>query len=91
MRQLFLDLAKNLKIPFLIIDCCAPLEEMKDRVVVRKNKDNDASDADLSVLDFQLMQDQAFTSEETKYLYSLNTGKSAELSELVAILKKLSN
>ncbi len=53
-RQLFMDVANELKCPFKILSFDAPIEVLKQRLVSRNLEGNDASDADVAVLELQL-------------------------------------
>jgi len=53
-RGVFRALAKELGVPFLVLACHAPEEALRQRVVVRARAGNDASEADLAVLEQQM-------------------------------------
>ncbi len=63
-RQLFIDVANELKCPFKILSFEAPIEVLKQRLALRKLKANDASDADAAVLELQLSALQPLTAHE---------------------------
>lgn len=52
-RGLFQDLAAGLGLPFAIIDCAAPVEVLRERIVARAGRADNVSDADLAVLEGQ--------------------------------------
>lgn len=54
-RQPFLALARRLGLPWMILDCQAPVEELRRRVEARSRHGRDASEADRVVLDHQLV------------------------------------
>ena len=60
-REPFQNLAESLNIPFFIVETTAPAEVLRQRIVQRKN---DVSDADLSVLEYQLENLQQLSKKE---------------------------
>ena len=56
-RQLFQDLARQIGVPFLIIDCQGPESVLRQRIRARARQKRDASEATLAVL-AQQRQDQ---------------------------------
>jgi hypothetical protein len=52
-REPFQALAARLGLPFAIIDCVAPIEVLRERIVARARRADNVSDADLSVLEQQ--------------------------------------
>ena len=63
-RAMFHELAREVGAPFLIVDLIADASMLRARVARRLREANDASDADLSVLDHQLRTRESFTEEE---------------------------
>ena len=63
-REQFLRLAESRKIFFRIVDCEAPIEHLKKRIAARKN---DPSEADASVIDFQLANNDPLTQTESTF------------------------
>jgi hypothetical protein len=55
-RQQFLQLAQSVGAGFAIVDCSAPRELLEARIRERAARQQDASDADLAVLEHQLSQ-----------------------------------
>lgn len=53
-RALFRDLAADMRVPFLILDCDAPVEVLRERILRRQRAAGNVSDADLTVLEGQL-------------------------------------
>jgi len=72
-RMAFEVLAAELKIPFLILDCRAAADEVRRRVVRRQAAGDDASEANLAVLDWQLTNDQALDVHEMEYAIAIDT------------------
>lgn len=63
-RNRFRTLAERLQVPFIIIDCDAPVEVLRQRILERKRQAGNVSDADLTVLDGQLAMKESLTEEE---------------------------
>ena len=57
-RDSFRLLAKRLALPFVIIECSAPAEELRRRLQLRQQQGHDASEADVKVMEEQLKVDQ---------------------------------
>jgi len=53
-RNMFRTLSQSLRVPFLIIECDAPLKVLRERIGARSEQAGNVSDADLGVLDAQL-------------------------------------
>lgn len=63
-RSRFAALAFDLGIPFVILDCDIPAEELRRRLTERENAGTDASDAGVAVMEQQLQQREPLTAEE---------------------------
>ncbi|MBK8688454.1 MAG: AAA family ATPase [Betaproteobacteria bacterium] len=63
-RDLFRDLAAELRIPFAIVDLHASAGTLRQRVVQRRTAGDDASEADLAVLEQQQRVDEALADDE---------------------------
>jgi aminoglycoside phosphotransferase family enzyme/gluconate kinase len=63
-RAAMQDLAARLGVPFLILDCDAPAEVLRERILARRQQSGNVSDADLSVLESQLAQREPLSAEE---------------------------
>ncbi len=72
-RKKFAKLANLKHLDFTIVHCHASLDVMENRVIQRNKKNLDASDADYTVLQSQISQDEAFVEEEKKYVVSIST------------------
>jgi predicted kinase len=66
-RNSFRELAHKLSVPFVIIDCMAEPEQLRQRLIERERLRQDASEADVAVMEQQLGVDQAFSGEELGY------------------------
>jgi len=63
-RDSFRKLADKLSVPFVIVDCIAPPEQLRQRLVERERHKQDASEADVAVMEQQLGVDEALAGEE---------------------------
>lgn len=64
-RRDFAALATRLDVPFVIVDCEAPENELRARVAARQTAGGDASEADGAVLERQLAAREPLTPEES--------------------------
>jgi aminoglycoside phosphotransferase family enzyme/predicted kinase len=65
-RADFQGLAEQLGVPFRILDCTASYEELKQRIV---NRRDDPSEASVAVLDQQIKSDEPLTSSEQVFVF----------------------
>jgi predicted kinase len=72
-RDIFRDLAKELAVPFLILNFQASEAALKSRVRARSRAGTDASDADLAVLEHQLENYQPLAAPEDAYTLTIDT------------------
>jgi uncharacterized protein len=72
-RQKFQRLAKEWQVPFFILDFQAPLEVLRARLLERERAGTDASDANTSVLDFQLRTRDPLTEDEAVVSVTIDT------------------
>lgn len=73
-RGLFRELADELRIPLQILDCQADTATLQRRILDRSSTGNDASDADLTVLDAQLKSQELLDEEEVRMTLSIHPG-----------------
>ncbi|MET0441803.1 MAG: AAA family ATPase [Casimicrobiaceae bacterium] len=64
-RRLFQELAANTGVALVILDCTARESVLRERIARRHSAGNDASDADLAVLDHQLRMQDPLAPDET--------------------------
>ena len=83
-RKPFQQLAKDLAAPYIILEITAPAEILRQRIKARKN---DVSDADLSVLEYQLANWQPLHNSEINTVITVNTAKEVEIDLLVNKIK----
>ncbi len=79
-RQLFQQLAKKKKIPFIIIEFKASPDTLRTRIKSRKK---DISDADSAVLEQQLLYYKPIKDEEHNHVITVDTESSEEINNLV--------
>ncbi len=72
-RAPFVTLAQELGIPFLILDIHASEATLRSRVESRHRQGHDASEADISVLEQQLSQDEPFSPIEQPFVVKVET------------------
>jgi uncharacterized protein len=74
-RDCFHQLASRLSVPFVIIDCSAPPEQLRQRLIERARHAQDASEADVAVMEQQLRSAQALTQEEKAYRVAVDSAQ----------------
>jgi uncharacterized protein len=67
-RVRFHELAQCEGVPFVILDCHADADILRQRVTDRKSQNNDASDADIAVLSQQLAACEPLTDSERNHV-----------------------
>ncbi len=66
-RDTFHQLARKLSVPFVIVDCIAAPEQLRQRLIERARHTQDASEADVAVMEKQLGSAQALAPDEQAY------------------------
>ncbi len=74
-RDQFKKLAKELSIPFHILNFTASIKTLAQRIIKRNSIGEDASDADLAILKHQLENHDEFQPEEKQHILIINTEK----------------
>lgn len=72
-RDRFAQLAQRLDVPFVIADFTAGTEVLRERVAARMALGSDASDADVHVLDHQLLHAEPLSDEELGHVVVFDT------------------
>jgi aminoglycoside phosphotransferase family enzyme/predicted kinase len=85
-RALFADFAAGAGIPFRILHCEADPEVQRQRVRRRSERADDASDADLAILDYQLEQQEPLGAEERRYTIVVDTTAEPDLGAILEFL-----
>jgi aminoglycoside phosphotransferase family enzyme/predicted kinase len=83
-RNDFRRLAQACRVPFTLLHCTAPYELLRQRVQARGARADDASEADLAVLDEQLAWAEPLAAEEQGAVITVDTGAPVEFEALVA-------
>ena len=63
-RQPFRELARRYGVPFILLDCVADPDTLRERVAARRARGDDAAEADVEVLERQLRYDEPPTADE---------------------------
>lgn len=87
-RDRFRDLAGRLHVPFLIVDCDAPVDVLRQRVLRRKDQHDNVSDADLDVLDRQLESREPLSDAERELSLSVRPGEVLDGHAIAARMKR---
>jgi uncharacterized protein len=82
-RQLFIDLATSMHVPFLIIDYRAPLNILRRRIEKRAKHQDDVSDATHEVLAHQLTITEPFASLERPFVLTINTDEEIKIDNVI--------
>ncbi|CAN5914657.1 bifunctional aminoglycoside phosphotransferase/ATP-binding protein [soil metagenome] len=83
-RHAFRSLASSLGVPFAILHCRAAEATLRQRVAHRAVLDNDASDADLAVLERQLAKHEPLSADELALTFEVTTDAEIDMSALCA-------
>ena len=89
-RQAFASLASELGVPFFIAACHAPVAVMQERVSKRQQIGQDASDADVAILQQQLATLEPLTSHELGSAVELDTNSSDLDLIVLSVCKRIS-
>jgi predicted kinase len=89
-REPFQQLAEELTAPFLILDCQAPDQVLRERVTQRQQQGGDPSDADLTVLELQLRNREPLTDQEQASSIVLDTRQFPPEGLMEQVLKRFS-
>lgn len=77
-RDDFRRQAQRLGVPFLILDCVTREDEIRTRLVLREQTGDDASEANISVMEQQRSQVEAFSAEEMPLVVEVDSGWNAD-------------
>lgn len=83
-RTLFKKFASEKRVNFVILNFIASEETLKQRI---RNRKNDVSDADITVLENQIKNWQPIEQDEEKYSVSINTEEKLDIEQLISRLK----
>jgi uncharacterized protein len=71
-RTPFIDLARELKLPFMILHCHAPESVLKARIEARAAQATDPSEADVVVMQRQLLSVEGFSNREAAFVVDVS-------------------
>lgn len=74
-RDVFRALADRMHVPFVIFDCSAPADVLRERVSTRLAGARDASEATIDVLERQLLQYEPLSEQEAHHILVIQTAK----------------
>ncbi|MDA8108439.1 MAG: AAA family ATPase [Betaproteobacteria bacterium] len=74
-RAAFRTLARELDVPFAIVSCRAPAEQLRERVAAREREARDASEAGVTVLERQLASEEPLDAEELAATVIVEAGR----------------
>jgi hypothetical protein len=77
-RDRFRALAADLAVPFVIIDCIARADLLRERLRERERQGRDASEADVAVMEKQLGTDQPLTGDELTHRLAAESGEDGD-------------
>ncbi len=74
-RNSFHQLALELSVPFVIVDCIAQPDQLRQRLIERASHAQDASEADVAVMEQQLGSAQALAPDEQGYRLAVDSAE----------------
>lgn len=86
-RILFKELASILSIPFIILDFNAPKTNLIERIEDRKKQAIDASEADVSVLEYQIKHTMPLDETEKEHQIFIDTSTEVNYTELISRIR----
>ena len=86
-RDQFRRVATILNVPFVILDFHAPKEQLKQWIRERAERNTDASDAGVEVLEHQMATHQALASDEQAWVIRVDTAHEVDSASLTADVK----
>lgn len=83
-RGRFAALAARLGVPFVIIDCSAPVDVLRARVERRRGRSGNVSDAGMAVLDAQLASREPLTEREREAAVAAGGAEGLDVAAVLA-------
>jgi predicted kinase len=87
-RRRFIELFRQMQVPWAMLDFQAPAEVLRARVVARRQRADDASDADLAVLAQQLERAEVLQPDELAQTVSIDTTQADYPADLPARVRQ---
>lgn len=85
-RELFVDLAKSMKLRYFILAYQAEEKVLRQRVMARAQLGTDASDATVEILNHQIQNYQPLTNVELAYTIEIDTTMDIDLDRIIRII-----
>ena len=87
-REALLQVAENLGVASLLVSCEAPEDVLRERIRIRKQRSNEASEAGEPVLDRQLASVESLTENERSHSIHIRTDQDGALEALVDNIRR---
>jgi len=88
-RMEFRNLSEDCGVPFQILDIKASRDVLESRIIAREEQGRDASEADLSVLAYQLKTAEPFATDEEPFVVEVNAEQQIDRPGLVLLAQQL--
>lgn len=88
-RDMFRHLAVRLGYRFIILDCRAPEAQLRERILERQQHNQDASEADLGVLEQQIPSRDLLSGAELEHTYIVDNSAGTDQDAASRILREL--
>lgn len=88
-RLAFASIARELSVPLIVVSCSAAETLLRDRVIHRQSHGQDPSDADIGVLEKQLMAVEPLNSLESRWSVSINAAGNNNVETAVRTIREL--
>ena len=85
-REAFSRIASSLGVPFAIIDCAAPVDMLRQRILSRSGRADNVSDADLAVMEAQLDSREPLAAHEQELALPVDPDHPLDRQALRALL-----
>lgn len=86
LREIFIRLSSKLDVPLTIVQCKAPENVLRERVAQRKQDIDDASEARLEVLEYQLKHHDLLTQKESALTVRIDSTHPINAEQLQAVI-----
>ena len=87
-REALLQVAENLGVASLLVSCEAPEDVLRERIRIRKQRSDEASEAGEPVLDRQLASVESLTENERSHSIHIRTDQDGALEALVDNIRR---
>lgn len=83
LRQIFIDLAQKLNVPFKILSCQAPESTLRQWIAERSKDTNEISEGRLEILEHQLKNHDPLTAEEKPFAFAIDSTKAFSIDQIL--------